>query len=214
MDPRVLRYPTPSVGTSPRATEMPGARWGKPARQPPPPDPPHRTSKAVGSLAADRAAQPHDDQANEGRTDHHPAGRGRPASQPAYGLIIRDPASHSTGTCCGRSDPGVDGDPEGDSSQRYIGLLTRVVSFVGDAALINLVAIIVGIGASLIFALLHLPRRVRADPLHPQAPRVSGLAREHADRRGAAAVHRRGAAGDKTGGHEASRPRPSTPSPR
>jgi uncharacterized RDD family membrane protein YckC len=56
---------------------------------------------------------------------------------------------------------GVDAEPEGDASERYIGLLTRVISFIGDAALINLVAIIVAIGASLILSLLHLPEDLK-----------------------------------------------------
>lgn len=41
---------------------------------------------------------------------------------------------------------------------RYAGLATRVISFAIDAALIDLVAIIVGIGAALIAAVLHLPK--------------------------------------------------------
>jgi uncharacterized RDD family membrane protein YckC len=45
---------------------------------------------------------------------------------------------------------------------RYVGLATRVVSFVVDAALINLVALIAGIGASLILSLLHLPGPLKA----------------------------------------------------
>lgn len=39
----------------------------------------------------------------------------------------------------------------------YPGLATRAISFALDAAVINLVAIVVGIGASLILSLLHLP---------------------------------------------------------
>lgn len=58
-------------------------------------------------------------------------------------------------------EAGVDGSPEGDARERCIGLVTRVVSFVVDAALINLVAIIVGIGASLILSLLHLPKDLK-----------------------------------------------------
>jgi uncharacterized RDD family membrane protein YckC len=45
---------------------------------------------------------------------------------------------------------------------RYVGLATRVISFVIDAALINVVAVIVGIGASLILSLLHLPSVIKA----------------------------------------------------
>jgi uncharacterized RDD family membrane protein YckC len=40
---------------------------------------------------------------------------------------------------------------------RYVGLATRVIAFVIDAALIDLVALIGGLGASLILALLHIP---------------------------------------------------------
>jgi uncharacterized RDD family membrane protein YckC len=39
----------------------------------------------------------------------------------------------------------------------YVGLATRAISFALDAAVINLVAIIVGTGAALILSLLHLP---------------------------------------------------------
>jgi uncharacterized RDD family membrane protein YckC len=55
----------------------------------------------------------------------------------------------------------ADGEPGGDARDRTIGLMTRVISFVGDAAVINLVAIIVGIGASLILSLLHLPKELK-----------------------------------------------------
>ena len=40
---------------------------------------------------------------------------------------------------------------------RYVGLATRVLSFVIDAALITVVAIILGVGAALIQGVLHLP---------------------------------------------------------
>jgi len=39
---------------------------------------------------------------------------------------------------------------------RYVGLATRVISFAIDAAVIDVVAVIVGIGASLILSLVHL----------------------------------------------------------
>lgn len=39
----------------------------------------------------------------------------------------------------------------------YVGLATRAVSFALDAIVINFVAIVVGLGASLILSLLHLP---------------------------------------------------------
>jgi uncharacterized RDD family membrane protein YckC len=44
---------------------------------------------------------------------------------------------------------------------RYVGLATRAISFAIDAAVIDLVAIIVGLGASLILSLLHLPGDVK-----------------------------------------------------
>jgi uncharacterized RDD family membrane protein YckC len=46
-------------------------------------------------------------------------------------------------------------------AERYAGLVTRVISFALDAAVINLVAIIVAIGASLVLSLLHLPKDVK-----------------------------------------------------
>jgi uncharacterized RDD family membrane protein YckC len=45
---------------------------------------------------------------------------------------------------------------------RYIGLSTRVISFTLDAAVIDLVAVIVGIGASLILSLLHITGTLKA----------------------------------------------------
>jgi uncharacterized RDD family membrane protein YckC len=45
---------------------------------------------------------------------------------------------------------------------RYIGLVTRGIAFAADAALINLVATIVGIGVALILSLLHLPKSFHA----------------------------------------------------
>jgi uncharacterized RDD family membrane protein YckC len=50
---------------------------------------------------------------------------------------------------------GVSGD-----EVRYIGLVTRVISFVVDAALITLVATVVGTASALILAVLHLPQDV------------------------------------------------------
>ena len=50
---------------------------------------------------------------------------------------------------------------ETDAGVRYVGLATRAISFAIDAAVIDLVAIIVGIGASLILSLLHLPGGVK-----------------------------------------------------
>ena len=51
-----------------------------------------------------------------------------------------------------------DGQPAAPRSEpRYVGLATRVVAFAFDAAVINVVAILTGLGASLILSLLHLP---------------------------------------------------------
>jgi uncharacterized RDD family membrane protein YckC len=47
------------------------------------------------------------------------------------------------------------------ATQRYVGLATRVIAFVVDAALINLVAIIVAVGAALILSLFHLPDNLK-----------------------------------------------------
>ena len=44
---------------------------------------------------------------------------------------------------------------------RYVGLATRAISFAIDAALIDLVVIVGGIGAALILSLLHLPSSVK-----------------------------------------------------
>jgi uncharacterized RDD family membrane protein YckC len=52
--------------------------------------------------------------------------------------------------------------PQPATPLRYIGLATRVISFTIDAALINVVAVIVGLGASLILSLLHLPSVIKA----------------------------------------------------
>lgn len=48
-----------------------------------------------------------------------------------------------------------------DDVLRYVGLATRVISFVIDAALIGLIAILVGVGAALIQGVLHLPSDVQ-----------------------------------------------------
>lgn len=48
-----------------------------------------------------------------------------------------------------------------DADIRYAGLATRVISFVLDAAVINVVAIFVGVGAVLIQGVLHLPSDVQ-----------------------------------------------------
>lgn len=49
-------------------------------------------------------------------------------------------------------------EPEPEQEMRYVGLATRVISFAIDAAVINVVATIVGVGAALILSILHLPK--------------------------------------------------------
>lgn len=44
----------------------------------------------------------------------------------------------------------------------YVGLATRAISFALDAAVVNLVATVVGVGAALILSLLHLPHSLKA----------------------------------------------------
>jgi uncharacterized RDD family membrane protein YckC len=48
-----------------------------------------------------------------------------------------------------------------DQDPRYVGLATRVISFVIDAALITVVDVVVGVGAALILSLLHIPHELR-----------------------------------------------------
>ncbi len=48
------------------------------------------------------------------------------------------------------------------SEPRYVGLATRALAFALDAALIDVVAVIVGIGAALIFSVFHLPKDLKA----------------------------------------------------
>jgi uncharacterized RDD family membrane protein YckC len=48
-----------------------------------------------------------------------------------------------------------------DQDLRYVGLATRVISFVIDAALITVVDVVVGVGAALILSLLHIPHGLR-----------------------------------------------------
>ncbi|MBV8947597.1 MAG: RDD family protein [Solirubrobacterales bacterium] len=50
---------------------------------------------------------------------------------------------------------------EAEAGVRYVGLATRAISFAIDAAIIDLVAIVVGIGASLILSLLYLPGDIK-----------------------------------------------------
>ena len=47
--------------------------------------------------------------------------------------------------------------------QHYAGMVTRAVAFTLDAAVINAVAIVVGVGTALVLALFHLPKSV--DPI-------------------------------------------------
>jgi uncharacterized RDD family membrane protein YckC len=54
--------------------------------------------------------------------------------------------------------PGMAGS---EPSLRYAGLVTRAISFAADAAVINVAAAIVGIGAALILSLLHLPKELK-----------------------------------------------------
>ena len=59
----------------------------------------------------------------------------------------------------GRSDLGEDLAVPSVEAQRYVGLTTRTIAFVVDAALINVVAIIVDIGARLVLSVLQLSGR-------------------------------------------------------
>jgi uncharacterized RDD family membrane protein YckC len=57
-------------------------------------------------------------------------------------------------------------DPDGGAiepapSLRYIGLASRALSFVIDAAIISVVAIMAEVGGALIISLLHLPKEVK-----------------------------------------------------
>jgi uncharacterized RDD family membrane protein YckC len=51
--------------------------------------------------------------------------------------------------------------PEPVPAPRYVGLATRAISFVVDAAVINLVALVVSVGAALILSLIHLPSALK-----------------------------------------------------
>jgi uncharacterized RDD family membrane protein YckC len=51
--------------------------------------------------------------------------------------------------------------PNDISLQRYGGLVTRGIAFAIDAALINLVALVVSLGATLIASLFHLPSQLK-----------------------------------------------------
>lgn len=53
--------------------------------------------------------------------------------------------------------------PRAATGSPYVGLATRVISFAIDAAVINLVAIIVALGASLILSVVHIPHSL--DPV-------------------------------------------------
>ncbi len=73
---------------------------------------------------------------------------GLAAETPASGLAPEAPAD-------GVPAPGAE-------PLRYVGLVTRVVSFVVDAALINLVSLFVAVGAGLILSLFHLSNALEA----------------------------------------------------
>lgn len=49
-----------------------------------------------------------------------------------------------------------------DDHPGYVGLATRAVAFAIDAALIDLAAVVVGVAATLILSLLHLPKGLKA----------------------------------------------------
>lgn len=59
----------------------------------------------------------------------------------------------------------VDGDSsasDGSPSQPYVGLITRGIAFVLDAALINLLALLVAVAAALIASIFHFPSLLKA----------------------------------------------------
>ncbi len=56
--------------------------------------------------------------------------------------------------------PGAAPEPPADDP-RYVGLVTRAIAFSIDAAIIDVVAIVVGLGAALILSLLHLPHSLK-----------------------------------------------------
>jgi uncharacterized RDD family membrane protein YckC len=58
----------------------------------------------------------------------------------------------------GPSEPAA---PAAAPPVRYVGLATRAIAFAIDAAVIDVVVIVGGIGAALILSLLHLPHDVR-----------------------------------------------------
>jgi uncharacterized RDD family membrane protein YckC len=51
--------------------------------------------------------------------------------------------------------------PPPEDDPRYIGLVTRGIAFALEAALIDIVALVVGVGAALILSLLHLPSSLK-----------------------------------------------------
>jgi uncharacterized RDD family membrane protein YckC len=55
----------------------------------------------------------------------------------------------------------VPAEPAPDHPVGYAGLATRTISFVIDAALITIVDIVLGVGAALILAVLHIPHDLR-----------------------------------------------------
>lgn len=63
----------------------------------------------------------------------------------------------TTAITVGPAEHGVDASDRG----HYVGLVTRAIAFVLDAAAINLVAIVVALAVALALSLLHLPQHVR-----------------------------------------------------
>lgn len=48
-----------------------------------------------------------------------------------------------------------------DRADGYVGLITRVIAFVIDASLIQLIALVVSVGAALIFSVIYLPSQIK-----------------------------------------------------
>lgn len=58
--------------------------------------------------------------------------------------------------------PGADPTPVTPAAMgQYVGLATRLIAFAIDAAIINVVALVVQVGAVLIFSIFHFPSQVR-----------------------------------------------------
>ena len=78
-------------------------------------------------------------------------------SEPAAPVAAAVLAASSASSASSASTTSLASTAEAEADVRYVGLATRAISFAIDAAVIDLVAIIVGIGASLILSLVHLP---------------------------------------------------------